>query len=75
MDTYRGSTGCTKYVKRLKGFKRDSINIKTGAKDYKALNNSKGEIAHASGQERQCIGALILENIVKAFLFTLLSNY
>jgi hypothetical protein len=75
LDAYKGSARYTEYIKRLKDLKRDSVDIKVRAKDYKALDSGKGEVAHISSQKGQRIGALVLKNIVKAFLFTLLSNY
>ena len=75
LDTCGGSAGCAEHVERLKGLERDGVDVRAGAKDYKALDSGEGEVAHASGQERQRVGALILENMVEAFLFTLLSNY
>ena len=75
MNACRGSAGCAKHVKKLKGLERDSVNIKAGARNHEALDSGKGEVAHASGQEGQRVGALVLENVVETFLFTLLSNY
>ena len=48
LNTYKGSTGCTKYIKELKGLKRDNINIKAKTKNHKVLDSNKGKVTHAS---------------------------
>ena len=75
LDARGSSAGCAEHVEGLEGLERDGVDVGAGAGDHEALDSGEGEVAHASGQEGQRVGALVLENVVEAFLFTLLSNY
>lgn len=75
LDARGGGAGCAEHVEGLEGLKRDGVDVGAGARNHKALDSGESEVAHASGKEGQRVGALVLENVVEAFLFTLLSNY
>ena len=75
LDARGGSAGCAEHVEGLEGLERDGVDVGAGARNHEALDSGEGEVAHASGQEGQRGGALVLENVIEAFLFTLLSNY
>ena len=51
LNTCRGSTGCTKHVKGLKGLERNSIDIRAETRNHKVLDSSKGKVAHTNSQE------------------------
>jgi len=75
LDARGSSAGCAEHVEGLEGLERDGVDVGAGAGNHEALDSGEGEVAHASGQEGQRAGALVLENVVEAFLFTLLSNH
>ena len=75
LDARGSSAGCAEHVEGLEGLERDGVDVGAGARNHEALDSGESEVTHASSQEGQRVEALVLENIIKAFLFTLLSNY
>ena len=75
LDARGSSAGCAEHVEGLEGLERDGVDVGAGAGNHEALDSGEGKVAHASGQEGQRVGALVLENVVEALLFTLLPNY